>query len=115
MTNGVQSACLEQRMFQLRKEEDRWVDRVRFEVSRTQGGTNCRIDYFTPITSPTVVNTSEAPENRLPWKFSMTNSETVRFVLIKPEPEPVMEEDEIQVPEFHDRRVGLVDYNLHQG
>jgi hypothetical protein len=78
------------------------------------------IGDIAPITTPTVIN--DTPDHRLPWKYSMKadnggESSKVRFVeIMPPVEEPVIEKGpEVIVPDFHDRRIGLVKYDLSQG
>jgi len=71
--------------------------------------------------TPSIINTADAPEYRKPWKFEMVEDaagKRVQFELI-PEPDPVIpyepipEGEEVITPPFHDLRIGLREYDLH--
>jgi len=99
VANGVQQERGAMREFQLKKEEDVFVDRIKLVVSRSQGGGPVSVGGFSPIVTPSVINSDQAPEARLPWKFTMKDeadqdTEMVRFFLIPP---PVPEEGEAPV------------------
>ena len=75
--------------------------------------------------TPSVINTADAPEHRLPWKFVSKNdagedSPEVRFYEIKPpaEPEPIPAAEPIEegpekiTPDYWDNRIGMREYNF---
>jgi len=72
--------------------------------------------------TPSIINTADAPEHRLPWKFIMAEDIPKRVVFeLIPEPvedpiipyEPIPEGEEVLTPPFHDLRIGLREYDLH--
>jgi hypothetical protein len=67
--------------------------------------------------TPTVAN--EKPDHMKPWRFTWKNDagedcEEVNFKLDIPKAEaPVIEEGpEVLVPDFHDNRIGMTEYDL---
>ena len=101
--NAEQKQRGRMREFQLPKDDDVYVDRIRLVVSRSQGGGPVQIhetEGFEPLVDKSELNSGLSEEARLPWVYDLdvTVGLSGQYKFVIPSPEPVAVAVEVEEP-----------------